>query len=486
MVLTILWGIFMEKILGAIEQLREKMDNSSAVQKIREVMMSKSFMLIQWAIAAVFVSFSSKHDFTSIVYGDFVLVAICCFALVMCEDITATLLPFLLIATSSIKCYDSFDVFIQFIGFAPILVGAILFHFVVYHKKYELGATWKGILFVAVAVTMGGVGKITAKEYFNGTSLFYIIGLGFGMFILYLVMNAQYRFTDKYDMREKFSWIMTMIGLFCVYMITHHYITNIEVLVKSGGVLQFQWRNNVSTILMLTFPFAFFLSSKKYPYIFAGFLQYLGLWAAGSRGGLLFGSVELGICLLVIILGDRKNRKKNLILISTICVAVIALAYPIAKFVWPTLKRFLTENTVRRGLFSRAVEDFKSNILFGRGLGYMGNTDVHDPAKFALCWYHSAPFQVIGSFGILGILAFSYQFYNRMKVLFTRITLFNLILFVAYAGLFMMSLVNPGEFSPVPYGMMATLFFILCDKNNKFAEQDKNEEIVFRNRLKRK
>ena len=116
----------------------------------------------------------------------------------------------------------------------------------------------------------------------------------------------------------------------------------------------------------------------------------------------------------------------------------------------------------------------------------MGNTDVHDPAKFALCWYHSAPFQVIGSFGIAGILAFSYQLYNRMRVLFERITLFNLTLFVAYAGLFMMSLVNPGEFSPIPYGMIATLFFVLCDKNNKYEALDKNKEEVLKIKVKRK
>lgn len=470
----------MEKLISAIEQVRYKMDNSSWVQKTREFMVSKPFMLIQWAIAAIFVSFSSKHDFTSIVYGDIILVAICCFALVVCEDIIATLMPFLLIVASSIKCYDSFDIFIQFIGFAPILVAAILFHFVVYHKKYELGATWKGILFVAFAVTLGGLGKITAKEYFNGTAIFFVLGLGFGMFILYLVMNAQYTFTNKYDMREKFSWIMTMIGLFCVYMIAHFYITNLSALIEKGGVLEFQWRNNASTILMLNFPFAFFLSSKKYPYIFAGFLQYIGIMLTGSRGGALFGSVELAICLFVFILADKKNRKKNLILIGSIFVAVIALAYPIAKFIFPMLKRFLTENSIRLGLFSRAVEDFKSNIFFGRGLGYMGNVDVHNPTKGALCWYHSSPFQVIGSFGILGILAFSYQLFNRMKVLFKRITLFNLTLFVAYAGLFLMSLVNPGEFSPIPYGMIATLFFVLCDKNNKFAEIDKNPEKAFK------
>ena len=111
----------------------------------------------------------------------------------------------------------------------------------------------------------------------------------------------------------------------------------------------------------------------------------------------------------------------------------------------------------------------------------MGNTDVHNPAKFALCWYHSAPFQVIGSFGLLGVAAFSYQLYNRMSTVWKRVTHFNITLFVSYAGLFLMSLVNPGEFCPMPYGMMATLLFIICDKNNIAAEISSNtdkEDIV--------
>lgn len=462
------------------------MENSIAIQKIRAFMMSEIFMVIQCLAAAVFVSFSSKNDFTSIVYGDMLFAAVCCFALVICKDITATLLPFLLIASTSIKCYDSFDVFIKFIGLAPVLVFAILFHFIVYNKKFELGSVWKSTLFVGIAVTLGGVGKITSAEYFSGTALFYTAGLGIGMFALYMLMNAHYTFDEKYDMRRKFAMIMTLTGLVCVYMIAHFYIINWSTFVKTGSSLTFQWRNNVSTILMLTFPFGFFLSTKKYPFIIAGFLQYAGIMLTGSRGGTLFGTIELGICLLVILLTDKANRKKNLIVIGVIAAGLLALIRPIFNFILPVIKRFTTETSIRFGLFSRAIEDFKSNPLFGRGLGYMGNTDVHDPAKFALCWYHSAPFQVIGSFGIIGIIAFSYQLYERMKLIFKRITIFNLILFVSYAGLFMMSLVNPGEFSPIPYGMIATLFFVMCDKNNKFAETDKDKEYVFRSPLKSK
>ena len=147
-------------------------------------------MIIQCVIAAVFVSFSSKDDFTSIVYGDILFATVCSFALIVCEDIIATLMPFLLISAMSIKCYDSFDVFIKFVWFAPVLALAIIFHFVVYHKKFELGAIWKGTLFVGIAVTLGGLGKITVPEYFSGTALFYTTGLGLGMFAIYMLLNA--------------------------------------------------------------------------------------------------------------------------------------------------------------------------------------------------------------------------------------------------------------------------------------------------------
>ena len=153
---------------------------------------------------------------------------------------------------------------------------------------------------------------------------------------------------------------------------------------------------------------------------------------------------------------------------------------PLMRFFEPVLTRLAGGDDIREGLIHRALEDFKSNVLFGRGLGYNGNTDVHNPAKFAICWYHSSPFQVIGSFGLVGVAAFAFQLYNRMKVIWEKITVFNLTLFVSYAGLFMMSLVNPGEFCPIPYGMVATLLFIICDKNNiapEYFPGGKEEEI---------
>ncbi len=459
-------------------KLADKMEQNKGISAIRKFMLSKTFMVIQFIIAAVFIVARGMGDIMPLVYGIVCMGCILCVNLIFCDDIIATLTPFMLACCIAIKCYDSFDYFIKLVWIVPLPVIAFLFHMIVYRRKIDWGKTWKGAAAVAVAVTLGGLGKITAPEYFGGSALYHTFGLGIGMLIVYFIMNTHYKpKSELYTLRFHFSFIMTLVGMFCVFMIGHHYILFLENFLEKLSPIYFQWRNNVSTILMITMPFAFFLSSKKYPYIFLGFLQYAAILFTGSRGGALGGTVEFGLCLFALVFSDVKNRKRNLVIIaSAVVVALSFFMKPLLQFFAPVLTRLAGGDDVREGLISRAVEDFKSNILFGRGLGYSGNNDVHDPAKFAICWYHSAPFQVIGSFGLAGVAAYLFQFFNRMSVVWKRTTHFNITLFISYAGLFLMSLVNPGEFCPMPYGLLATLLFIICDKNNIAAENSGNIE----------
>lgn len=471
----------MERGMLTKTRLSEKMEQNKGIEKLRAFLCSKTFMAIQCVIAAVFVIWKGKGNIMPLVYGNIVLGAILCFILVICDDLIGTLMPFLLVSCLSIKCYNSFDIYIRLLPLAPVIAAVLIFHFVVYRKKLDMGKTWPGAAAVAIAVTLGGLGKITAREYFSGTALFYTFGLGIGMFLLYMLMNTHYHASDKYVLRLRFSFIMMLTGLFVVFMIGHHYLIYWTNFMAKLSPLNFQWRNNASTLLMLSMPFAFYLSIHKYPFFFVGGLQYLAILFTGSRGGALGGTVECALCLIVLVYCDKKNRKKTLITIATlVTVAFSVFIMPLMRFFEPVLTRLAGGDDIREGLIRRALEDFKSNVLFGRGLGYNGNTDVHNPAKFAICWYHSSPFQVIGSFGLVGVAAFAFQLYNRMKVIWEKITVFNLTLFVSYAGLFMMSLVNPGEFCPIPYGMVATLLFIICDNNNiapEYFPGGKEEEI---------
>ena len=75
--------------------------------------------------------------------------------------------------------------------------------------------------------------------------------------------------------------------------------------------------------------------------------------------------------------------------------------------------------------------------------------------------------------GIVGILAYVYQFIKRMFLLWRKPTLFNMTVFLSYVSLELMSLVNPGLFCPIPYLLIVTIFFVVVEKSTYGEYQPK-------------
>jgi hypothetical protein len=121
----------------------------------------------------------------------------------------------------------------------------------------------------------------------------------------------------------------------------------------------------------------------------------------------------------------------------------------------------------RAKLLERMVEDFRSNMLFGRGLGYSGNSDIYNPVKGAMHWYHMMIPQIIGSLGLFGVAAYSWQFILRVRTVLKNVDAYNLVMGLSYLGLFLMSQVNPGEFCPIPYALIGVLIFLMLEKYDK-------------------
>ena len=285
--------------------------------------------------------------------------------------------------------------------------------------------------------------------------------------------------------------IMVLTGTFAAFMVISHYIININAVIDRGGLLFMQWRNNCSTILMITIPFAFLMANKKsYATVF-GFIFYFALLLTGSRGGMVFGSVEIVMCIVMYMLYDKRRRLAYVIICVCILFGFLAFAPQITEFLGYTLDRLfkavneflMGESTeVRAAHYARGINDFLSHPLFGTGLGYMGNRDVHASVEFALCWYHCAPIQVCASFGIVGIIAFAYQFIKRNVLIWRKATLFNMTIFLSYISLEMMSLVNPGIFCPIPYLFYVTLFMVMVEK----CDGEYQEKIIVSKRRKEK
>ncbi len=420
------------------------------------------FSLLLFAYAALIVLVKGE------VWGILSFALIISLLLVLCEDITVTTLPFLLACTFVLKCYNSFDTFIVFAPLGVIPISAFLYHFIKYRKPFRIGKSFFGVAAVAVAITAGGALFISPEDYFSGTSLFYIAGLGIGMVGTYLLMKSQFVERDSYSLRERLFAIFFIAGLFGTFMIGAHYVENFKALWEAKTI-NIQWSNNLSTLMMFFLPIPFYYAlTKNRFFIFVGFLFYLAIVMTGSRGGLIMGGIELALCCLYVSVYDKPLRYVTFLLCAAGLVFLAMNADTILRiFSFSDGSSIISEKEPRFQSMFRAVEDFLSNPLFGRGLGYTGNVDLYKPVKGAANWYHMMPFQIIGSLGLVGIAAYGYQFFGRVRLIFKKPSPSSLALGLSYAGILLMSMVNPGEFCPIPYELLAVLLFIFLELENK-------------------
>ena len=113
-------------------------------------------------------------------------------------------------------------------------------------------------------------------------------------------------------------------------------------------------------------------------------------------------------------------------------------------------------------LFKKAWENFLSHPLFGVGMG-AGNTGESVLNGF---WTHNYFLQILGSMGMLGALAYGYQLFVRVRLALAHPSALRLIVFLSYLGIFLASMLQPGEFCPMPYELLAVGLFVILERDD--------------------
>lgn len=452
-----------------------------------------SILLLAFSILIIMTGWDGFRGWSIIVvnqnlyFGIQVLTLITSAMLVLSSRLTDAMLPAMFIAVIATACYDSADKFTspKFIWVAVPAVAAVIFHFIKYRKPFKVGRSFWGLCAVTFAVTFGGLGHITSTEYFSGTAMFYVLGLGVGMMIFYLLVKSQVDSDSPHDLAR----VMYLVGLLASFSIFWLYISNKELIEDNWIILTPQFGNNLSTIIMMALPFAFYYTSKRCVDVVSVIIMMLALVLSGSRGGLLMGAIEFMILLIVYAVFCEKGvggTVKRIIYIGAFVGIVAAVWYylptlaqladfteennlPRVEIIKTVIDKMFNEGEARVKLFKRMTEDFRANPLFGVGIGNTGNTDLYSPVKGAMNWYHMWFAQIVGSLGIVGILAYGYQLVDRVILLIKNHKLIFVTLFMSYIGLLLMSQVNPGEFCPAPYAMLAVTHFAFIEKK----EEDK-------------
>lgn len=443
--------------------------------KIRNFFESKIFTAAIWLLAALFVVLEEEA------YGLIILLNIGGLVLLFSENISNSYLPGFLGVTFLIKCYtDDYAAFPHWWTALPFTIPAIIAYLIIYRRKLTLGKSFPGVLAVAIAVTLGGMFTISPTEYFDLETLYYTIGLGFGLVGAYIFVRAHTVENDRYDIFERYANMMVLVCCFAIFMVLEYYLKHIPETLLAGQFANIQWSNNISTTLMITMPFVLYRIKKNFAYLLLFLADYAAIILAGSRGGWVMGTVELAICLVVGLLFMGFGKQKKVILgiigfalVVSGVVVLIMLGVHIETF---RKGEFISHDEARIKLIARAFEDFMGNPIFGQGLGYTGNYDVFKGNPATIGWYHMFIPQIVGSMGLVGIFCYGKQMCDRFKMVFTKPDAYVITLGLSYVGILLMTQVNPGEFCPFPYAFITMNTFVMLERYNekRGIEYEKN------------
>ena len=425
------------------------------------------------------------------VVGCLVFLSVIGAVLVLSDRLSDAFIPLILMTVFVTRCYDSFDVFVKYIPLYVAVILCVIFHIIYYRAKPKIGGSFFGLVAVSIALLLGGIGTLPASDYFRPMTLYYVLGLGIFMILIYLA--AQPRADEA--ARDRFLFGLFLAGCLAAYAVLIFYARGWAEFRETRRVLNFQSSNNLATFLMIAMPIGFLYSKRNRALIVTPALFYLATLFCDSRGGIFLGTLEFFL-LLVFFCFYRSDwfRRAFFIGFFLLTVGLVILFLPrvltfysldrkidgfseltIPQLLKEAIKKVVDNGEARVGLVGRSLSDFRKNPLFGVGLGYTGNEDLYNPVKGAMNWYHMWIPQVVGGLGIVGILAYGYQLFLRMLLAFKRREFPEVTLSLCYLGLFLMSQVNPGEFCPFPYAVIATVIFLFLDGGSGIEKKERGK-----------
>ena len=413
------------------------------------------------------------------VAGAVVFILIASAELVFCSDLSVPALPLLLVSCIVLPCYDSFNTFIRYVWVVPVFLIAFFYNLIVFREKMKIGRTFFGQLAVMIALMLGGTGFIAREDLLSPMSLFYVLSLGVGMVLIYLLLKSRFSRFNVYGIFGRIAPAMYLVGILsCAIILLYTVRDNPADPVFFDRVLrnllyeEFQPQNNLSTLLMLAMPFPVWYALKQHPvHISACFVFFFAIVTSGSRAGILLGGIELVLCFLFWMryCGEISKKVGSFLGPILILLGLISLNW------------FVTEHgdfgIVHDGEFRMeaikiAIREFREHPVFGIGLRNHALDEIYQPKKGALCWFHMYFPQIFATMGLAGFFAYLIQLLLRATLIFRRKKgPVRSTLGLSYIGLFLMSQLNPGEFCPFPYALMAVAIFVMLEQLEETERQ---------------
>ncbi len=467
--------------------------------------LSPLFLLIPALVTSVCAALGDSYTMVGIVINA-ELVALTLF---LCDDIAASLMPFLAVMCGGATLFQNWEVILPYIipWGIPVALGFV-FHFAFYRKPARVGISFYGLVLTAAAILLGGIGANVPSPFFGAADAFYYFGLSFGLLLLYLIFSRDYKEEGKsYDPYDYLLATLLLASTVCAVIVLSTFrcwLLNAEELTVTEFRVYFSARNSLGNIMIMGIPAPFYFAKKNaesplratFCFVFGLFLSAV-LLLTTSRTAIVVGGLLLLFSLLYYMIGKRHLLRKCIHLTLLLVPAALLLRFSdqlFEVFNWHELIEALRapshdisdleQYSSRTKLLLRAFEDLAEHPLFGIGLLSSANADLYGDQVGCMTWYHSYFPQVFGSMGLFGCAAYSVHLGLRAKLMLARPTAQTAAVSLSALGLFLYSMTDPGEFMTIPFGMMAVLMFVLLERHAEsdlFWQIPKNRLLAGRN-----
>ena len=450
------------------------------VQRFRSFLTTPQYQLIPFFIGLLGVVAGDKLVIPSMIVNALLLA----FVLFLSDDLLPALPPAFFIITLGVSLLANLESVIPYIPFAFPTLAGLLFHLVFYRRPIFIGDSFYGLVATSVAILLGGIATpLETRDYSSGAAIYHLVGLSVGLIVFYLICASNRRPNRSYDPIEYFLFSLLLIGLLSSSIILENIV---EWFVASLSVEDpnsrwntrelwktFMYRNTLSTLLTMCLPAPFYFARqtksrlKEIIFFFLGIFLYGSALLTTARTVMIFTTLLLVICLIYYLSSRRTVGIKIInigICLATACILLLTFREPLkALLEIPNLKEIIASDEARVVYLRRSFDDFMNHPLFGIGLTSTANLDVSSVGNGGIQWYHLYFPQIWGSMGILGLCAYTFQSVMRAAVIFTKPNSQSIALGLVYLGLFLYSQTDPGEFTPIPFTVLAIVAFVLLE-----------------------
>lgn len=399
------------------------------------------------------------------VYGVMVLGGLCILLLLLCQDLMAPLCPFLMAFLLSTQCYEQLDSLLPCALLVPPLLLSLLWHLLLWPVSLRPGRCTGPLLLVSAATALGGLGTLSLSEALDPLSLYYSLGLGPGMLLLYLLFRAQLGQPRAYDLRDCFARLLCTLGLSMAAAVLLAYARELLAGGRLEGLLYLPYRNFAASVLLLALPMPFYLCRRDRRQLLCAAVMALALLLSGSRSALLFGCILLLLCCWYLTRIRVLRREFCWLLLGLAALGVLLAAPALLQLLLSSRDpgELQSSNSHRLQFLQRALRDFLDAPLFGVGLGSRRNADVFPGVAGSMVFYHNSVAQVLGSMGLLGAVAYGRLLWVRVRLLRGRDPFLRAV-GLSYLGMMLLSLCNPGAFCPFPNAALLVMLFALAEE----------------------